>query len=173
MSLSYSVDKVDKDGRHYTTVPCHAPGETKNGNTGGEWKGMFPPKGRHWRCDPKELEVFDKNNLIEWSKNGVPRIKKFADEHKGKKIQDIWQNFKDPQYPIYPTEKNYDMLSMIIEQSSTENSIIMDCFCGSSIFLSAGINKNRYVIGIDKSEVAKQVLINKRVGLKDILIIDL
>lgn len=165
--------KVDKDGRHYTTVPCHAPGETKNGNTGGEWKGMFPPKGRHWRCAPKELEIFDKNNLIEWSKNGVPRIKKFADEHKGKKIQDIWQNFKDPQYPIYPTEKNYDMLSMIIEQSSNEKSIIMDCFCGSSIFLSAGINKNRYVIGIDKSEVAKQVLINKRAGLKDILIIDL
>ena len=74
--------KIDINGRRYTTVPCHAPGETKNGNTGGEWKGMFPPKGRHWRCSPNELDILDENNLIEWSKNGVPRIKKFSDKHK-------------------------------------------------------------------------------------------
>ena len=41
--------KVDEKGRRYNTVPCHAPGETKNGNTGKMGKGMFPPKGRHWR----------------------------------------------------------------------------------------------------------------------------
>lgn len=164
--------KIDSNNRRYTTVPCHAPGETKNGETGKEWKGMKPPKGRHWRCSPKDLDILDKNNLIEWSKNGVPRIKKYADEHKGKKIQDVWKNYKDPQYPIYPTEKNYEMLSMIVRQSSNENSIIMDCFCGSSSFLSAGINNNRYVIGIDKSAVAKSVLKEKRDNLKDIEIID-
>jgi site-specific DNA-methyltransferase (adenine-specific) len=165
--------KLDENGRYYTTVPCHAPGETKNGDTGKEWKGMQPPKGRHWRCSPKELDVLDSNDLIEWSKNGVPRIKKFSDEHKGKKIQDIWKNYKDPQYPIYPTEKNYEMLSMIIQQSSNEESIIMDCFCGSSSFLSAGIDNNRYVIGIDKSKVARNVLTEKRNNLKDICIIEL
>lgn len=165
--------KMDINGRRYTTVPCHAPGETKNGNTGGEWKGMFPPKGRHWRCSPNELDILDENNLIEWSKNGVPRIKKFSDEHKGKKIQDIWKNFKDPQYPIYPTEKNFEMLSLIISQSSKEQSVIMDCFCGSSGFLIAGINKNRYTIGIDKSDIAKEVLLKKRGKIKDLLLIEL
>lgn len=171
--IKKSFPKSDKNGRHYTTVPCHAPGETKNGDTGKEWKGILPPKGRHWRCSPNELEELDNNNLIEWSKNGIPRIKKFSDEHKGKKIQDIWKNYKDPQYPIYPTEKNYEMLSMIIQQSSNEKSIIMDCFCGSSSFLSAGIDNNRYVIGIDKSKVAIDVLTGKRDNLKDICIIDL
>lgn len=48
---------------------------------------MIPPKGRHWRTSPQELEELDKNGLIEWSKNGVPRIKKFADEHKEKKYK--------------------------------------------------------------------------------------
>ena len=91
-------EKVDKQGRRYNTVPVHAPGETVNGETGGLWRDMLPPKGRHWRCSPSELEELDKQGLIEWSKNGVPRIKKFADEHKGKKIQDIWR-YKDPMYP--------------------------------------------------------------------------
>lgn len=165
--------KVDKDGRRYTTVPCHAPGETKNGDTGGLWKGMLPPKGRHWRSNPKDLDLLDAANLIEWSKNGVPRIKKFSDEHKGKKMQDVWTNFKDPQYPVYPTEKNMDMLSMIVRQSSNEESVVMDCFCGSSSFLVAGIKNNRYVIGIDKSDIAKEVLVNKRKELTDLRFIEL
>lgn len=164
--------KVDELGRKYTTVPCHAPGETKIGETGKEWRGMLPPKGRHWRCSPHELEKLNAANLIEWSKNGVPRIKKFADEHKGKKIQDIWRNYKDPQYPLYPTEKNIEMLNMIIEQSSNLNSIIMDCFCGSSAFLKAGILKNRFVIGIDKSNVAREIL-QKRSELKELEIIEI
>ena len=39
--------KIDKNGRHYNTVPVHAPGETKSGETGGYWRDMLPPKGRH------------------------------------------------------------------------------------------------------------------------------
>ena len=39
--------KVDADGEYYATVPCHAPGETKNGLSGGLWRDMAPPPGRH------------------------------------------------------------------------------------------------------------------------------
>ena len=85
--IKKNFPKIDNKGRYYTTVPCHAPGETKKGDTGKKWKGTMPPKGRHWRYNPKELDNLDRNNLIEWSKNGVPRIKNFSDEHKGKKIQ--------------------------------------------------------------------------------------
>ncbi|EAI3980344.1 site-specific DNA-methyltransferase [Campylobacter jejuni] len=141
--------KIDKNMERYTTVPCHAPGETMNGDTSKHWRGMLPPKGRHWRSSPTELEALDEKGLIEWSKTGNPRIKKYAKNHKGKKIQDIWNDFKDPQYPKYPTEKNLDMLELIVRQSSNENSIIMDCFCGSGSFLLAGLNHNRNVIGID------------------------
>ena len=147
--------KQDKNGRFYTTVPCHAPGETKNGSTNTQWKGLRPPQGRHWRVLPTELDKLDEQGLIEWSKTGNPRIIKYSDEHKGQKIQDIWTGFKDPQYPIYPTEKNMDMLDMIVKQSSNKNSIIMDCFCGSGSFLKAGLNNGRFVIGIDKSPASK------------------
>lgn len=148
--------KIDKDGRRYNTVPVHAPGET-NGKTGSEWRGMFPPSGRHWRTEPAELDKLDELGLIEWSKNGVPRIKKFADEHKGKKIQDIW-NYIDPAYPIYPTEKNLKMLEMIIAQSSNDDSIVLDCFAGSGSTLLAAQNLGRKWIGIDQSDVSHKVI---------------
>lgn len=152
--------KVDENGERYTTVPCHAPGETVNGATGQEWHGVKPPKGRHWRSTPKELEQLEREGKIQWSKKGTPRIKKYAKDHKGKKMQDIWR-FKDPQYPIYPTEKNADMLNMIVQQSSRENSIIMDCFCGSGSFLKAGVKNGRKVIGIDKSAIAFDVTVHR------------
>lgn len=150
-------EKIDENGRRYNTVPVHAPGETVNGETGGLWRDMLPPKGRHWRCSPSELDELDKQGLIEWSKNGVPRIKKFADEHKGKKIQDIWR-YKDPMYPDYPTQKNSEMLEMIIAQSSNPNSIVMDCFAGSGSFLKASAKLGRQWIGIDASDVAIQII---------------
>ncbi|MCI4624914.1 MAG: site-specific DNA-methyltransferase [Candidatus Magnetoovum sp. WYHC-5] len=143
--------KVDKDGRQYTTIPLHAPGETLNGNTGKEWRGIKPPKGRHWRSEPAVLEELDKAGLIEWSSKGVPRKKIFLDEQEGKKVQDIWE-FKDPQYPSYPTEKSLDLLKFIIEASSNVGDLVLDCFCGSGTTLVAAQLLNRRWIGIDKSE---------------------
>jgi adenine-specific DNA-methyltransferase len=152
--------KVDKDNRRYTTIPLHAPGETTNGNTGKEWRGVTPPKGRHWRSDPAILEEWDKQGLIEWSSNGVPRKKIFVDERDGKKIQDIWE-FKDPQYPDYPTEKNLDLLKFIVRASSNEGDLVLDCFCGSGTTLVAAQELNRNWIGIDKSEPAIKVVRKK------------
>jgi len=149
--------KIDKDGRAYTTIPLHAPGETANGNTGKEWKGIKPPKGRHWRSDPALLEEWDKQGLIEWSTNGVPRKKIFLDEKDGKKMQDIWE-FKDPQYPNYPTEKNLDLLKFIINSSSNEGDLVLDCFCGSGTTLLAAQELNRKWIGIDQSNHAIKIV---------------
>lgn len=152
--------KIDKNGRHYTTIPLHAPGETQNGKTSQLFKGLTPPKGRHWRSDVKELEKLDKEGLIEWSDNGNPRKKIYFDEQDGKRMQDIWE-YKDPQYPIYPTEKNADLLNTIIKTSSHENSIVLDCFCGSGTTLKAAHQNNRYWIGIDQSDEAIKAAINK------------
>jgi len=157
LELSKNFNKTELDGRKYTTVPVHAPGEC-SGVTGGEWRGKLPPQGRHWRTAPEELDKLDAAGLIEWSTNGNPRIKKFADEHKGKKVQDIWLDFKDPIYPEYPTQKNIEMLELIVQQSSNENSIVLDAFAGSGGLLRAAKKFNRKFIAIDKGEKAIQLL---------------
>ena len=145
--------KVDKNGLFYTTTPLHAPGETTNGNTGKLWKGMLPPIGRHWRYDPKVLEELDQQGLIEWSKSGNPRKIVYAHDVPHKKLQDIWE-FKDAQRPAYPTEKNLDLLKLIVETSSNEGDLVFDCFNGSGTTLMAAEALHRRWIGIDSSKVA-------------------
>ena len=145
--------KVDKEGRPYTTIPLHAPGETRSGSTSTAWRGISPPKGRHWHSAPDELEELHRQGLIEWSANGVPRKKIFADERLGKRVQDIW-TFKDPQYPIYPTQKSLELLKFLVEASSNEGDLMLDCFCGSGTTLLAAQKLNRRWIGIDDSTPA-------------------
>ncbi len=148
--------KTDSQGRAYTTIPLHAPGETQNGATGGLFKGLRPPPGRHWRSEPEELEKLDSSGEIEWSKTGNPRRKIFADSQPGKKMQDIW-DFKDPPYPLYPTEKNASMLVQIISASSNKGSLVLDFFCGSGTTLEAAQKLGRRWIGVDESDVAIDV----------------
>jgi adenine-specific DNA-methyltransferase len=52
-------------------------------------------------------------------KSWESRRKIYADEilANGKKRQDIWE-FKASPYPTYPTEKNMEMVKVIIEASS-------------------------------------------------------
>ncbi|MFI3242486.1 MAG: site-specific DNA-methyltransferase [Alphaproteobacteria bacterium] len=173
-SVKYSVEdivklfpKTDEKGRKYTTVPLHAPGETKSGKTSMKFKGISPPKGRHWRCSPEELDILDKNGLIEWSCNNVPRKKVYADEKDGKKMQDIWE-FKDPQYPDYPTQKNIDLLKSIMMASSNKDSYILDFFCGSGTTLIAAEELGRRWVGIDQSKNAVKIAKKRLESNKDL-----
>ena len=155
-----------KQGKRYTTVPIHAPGETKSGKSNQPFREMMPPQGRHWRTDVETLEQWDKDNLIEWSSKGNPRKIIYADESEGKRIQDIWE-YKDPQYPTYPTEKNHKLLDLIIRTSSNPGSIVLDCFCGSGTTLNSAHSIERKWIGIDQSEHAIKATIEKLKIVRD------
>lgn len=150
--LARQFPKVDPDGRRYTTTPLHAPGETRNGPTGQEWKGLLPPKGRHWRYPPSELTRLDETNLIEWSSTGNPRKIIYAEDNRGKKIQDVWE-FKDPgsERAAYPTEKNLDLLKFILRNSTNPGDLVLDAFAGSGTTLLAANALGRPWIGIDAS----------------------
>lgn len=161
--ISRLFPKIDADGRRYTTIPLHAPGETQNGITGKAWRNIPVPEGRHWRTDPAEFDRLDAQGRIEWSSSGNPRIKKYADEHGGMKIQDVW-TYKDPQSPAYPTEKNHDMLKLIIAQSSSPDSVILDPFAGSGASLLCACELGRRFIGIDQSKEAVRVMRDRLEG---------
>lgn len=144
--------KKDPKFGYYTTNPIHAPGKTIDGDTGREWKGMLPPKGRHWRYSREVLTELDNKGLIEWSSTGNPRKVVLVSEHKGFKVQDVWE-FKDKglSYVDYPTQKNFDFLERIIRNSSNEESIVLDCFAGSGSTLKIAEKLNRKWIGVDNS----------------------
>ncbi len=148
---------VDDAGRRYTTTPLHAPGETKNGKTGEAWRGMMPPTGRHWRYQPAKLEELDKNGLIAWSSTGNPRMIRYADQAKGRLPQDIWE-YKDPQTPVYPTQKNAAMLRRIILTSSKPGDTVLDCFAGSGETLIQAHDLGRTFVGMDVSPAAQRLV---------------
>ncbi|GAB4420091.1 MAG: hypothetical protein OHK0039_33280 [Bacteroidia bacterium] len=145
--------RTDARGRRYTTIPLHAPGETRDGATSRPFRGIRPPQGRHWRSAVEVLEAWDQAGLIAWSSKGNPRKIIYADEQPGKRLQDVW-TFKDPTYPVYPTEKPAALLDRIVATSSGPGSLVLDCFCGSGTTLLAARRQGRRFIGIDRSAAA-------------------
>lgn len=153
-------NKIDSQGRRYTTNPLHAPGETTNGESGQPWNGLNPPSGRHWRYSHEVLTALESDGLIEWSKNGVPRRKIYATDFPTKRVQDIW-NFKDKPNPIYPTEKNLNMLQRIIETSSNPGDLVLDVFFGSGGLLYIADKLERRWLGVDSSSEAFTVVLKR------------
>jgi len=149
-------NRVDENGRKYTTNPLHAPGETTTGESGKAWNGLMPPQGRHWRYSHSVLDELESAGLIEWSKTGVPRKKIYPEDFTTKRVQDIWE-FKDKPNPIYPTEKNLNMLKRIITSSSNVGDLVLDAFCGSGSLLFAAEQCQRRWIGIDESQEAIRI----------------
>ncbi|EFX92157.1 DNA (cytosine-5-)-methyltransferase [Actinobacillus ureae ATCC 25976] len=161
---------IDKQGRRYKKVPIHAPGE-RNGATGQAWRGKLPPKGKHWQYTPDKLDELDSAGEIYWSSTGNPRRMVFCNPDQGIPIQDIWLNYRDSinqaqKTTGYPTEKNFDMLKLIIASSSNPNDLVMDCFSGSGTTLGAAFELNRNWIGMDNSlESIKAIFKRFRNGL--------
>ncbi|WP_087025042.1 site-specific DNA-methyltransferase [Thaumasiovibrio subtropicus] len=156
--------KQDERGR-YKLVPIHAPG-VRNGETGMEWRGMMPPPGKHWQFKPSRLEEFDQNGEMHWSKTGNPRRKVYLEENKKVPITDLWDQYRDAHHQSkmitgYPTEKNLDMLKMIVEASTNEGDIVLDPFCGSGTTIHAARDLNRHWLGIDQSFTAAHASVKR------------
>ena len=157
---------VEEDtGRRFKKVPIHAPG-VRNGATGSQWRGMLPPVGKHWQYTPERLEAMDANGEIYWSSNGNPRRKVYLDESLGKPVQDIWLDFKDAhnqniKVTGYPTEKNSELLTRIINASSLPGSLVLDCFAGSGTTLAVAEKLERQWIGIDNSPHAIETILKR------------
>ncbi len=154
---------IDENGRRYKKVPLHAPG-ARNGESGKEWRGKMPPAGKHWQYTPEKLDELDAEGQIYWSSSGNPRRKVYCNPSRGIPLQDIWLNYRDSVNQAqkttgYPTEKNYEMLKMIVSASSNPGDIVLDCFAGSGTTLGAAFEYNRMWIGADNSaESIKAIL---------------
>lgn len=152
-------------GRKYKTAPLHADG-IRNGPSGEPWRGMMPPPGHHWRYVPATLECMDQRGEIEWSSTGNPRRKVYADSSEGKKIQDIWEGFKDVNQSDYPTQKPEALLERIINASSNECDLVADFFCGSGTTLAVAEKLGRKWIGADLGKFAIHTTRKRMIGVQ-------
>jgi len=155
---------VNTDGRLFMSDNLSAAGLT-GGGYDYEWKGVR----RIWRCPPATMERLDKEGRIFYTKNGIPRRKRFLDEAKGMPAQDLWTDLESlrswhEERLGYPTQKPLALLERILLASSNGGDVVLDPFCGCGTAVHAAQKLGRQWIGIDITHLAIS-LIEKR--LKD------
>jgi adenine-specific DNA-methyltransferase len=126
----------------------------------------MPPKGKHWQYQPEKLEALDRSGFIHWSKNGNPRRKVYLEDHKGIAMTDYWDQYRDAFHQStfitgYPTEKNLEMLKMIISASSNMGDLVVDPYSGSGTTIYAANLLDRKWIGMDQSMFAAKTIIKR------------
>lgn len=125
----------EKTKKRYKSVSMNAAGSGEPRKFG-KYGVLAPPKGTHWRWSQDRIDEAIKNDIIFFTKNGVPRYKQFADNIEGKQVQNLWFDFMAiPSQSVelldYPTQKPEKLLERIIKASSNEGDLVADFFCGS------------------------------------------
>ena len=127
--------------------------------------GMYPPPGKHWQLTPEKLRNWIAVRYL-LSSTGNPRRKVYLENSSGLLVQNIWLNLPDvinqnTKTTGYPTEKNADLLSRIIEASTNTGDLVLDCYSGSGTTLEVADRLGRRWIGVDSSKEAINTTINR------------
>jgi len=145
------VDPITKKRFTLSDLTAAKPG----GDTSYEWKGAKPYKGRYWAYSKENMEKFDKEGKLYYTKTGMPRFKNYLDEMPGVGLQDVWDDISPAgigkEAQGYPTQKPELLLERIINSSSNPMDILLDPFCGCGTAIAVAHKRGRRWIGIDVS----------------------
>ncbi len=163
---------TDPDGRKWRRSDLTGAG-VRRGATGEPWRGInVTAKGRHWSLPPAELEKLDAVGRIHWpaKEGGMPMLKRYADQQPGVPLQDLWTDIA-PLHNLaaervsYPTQKPEALLERIIEASSDEGDLVLDCFCGSGTTAAVAEKLNRRWITCDLGRFAIHTTRKRLLGI--------
>jgi len=120
-------------GRRYRISDMSGPGGASKGNPAYEVMGVT----RHWRFSKERMEqLLAEGRVVQTKPGAVPQYKRYLDEMPGVPIQNIWDdipviNNRSQEKIGYPTQKPEALLQRIIEASSNEGDLVIDCVAGS------------------------------------------
>ena len=148
-----------KTGRRYALGDLSGPGGRSKGNPRFKFLGVT----RYWRYNqPKMERLYKEGRIIQRRPGTVPLQKRYLDEMPGIMLQDVWDEVKSVQVTKtesvgYPTQKPERLLERIIQISSNEKDLVLDCFSGSGTALVSSKSLGRNFIGIDSSAEACKI----------------
>jgi len=137
-------------GRRFTTSDLTA--AKPGGDTSYEWRGTLPYSGRFWAYSRKNMQRFQEEGRLYYTRSGMPRLKNYLDEMPGVPLQDVWADLPPAigkERLGYPTQKPLALLERIIRASSNEGDLVLDPFCGCGTAIVAAQKLGRRWIGID------------------------
>ncbi len=159
----YSNVEVDT-GRRFRLSDLSA--QKPGGDVEYEWKGVRPPAGRYWAYSRSNMESFEKEGRLYYTKNGRPFLKRYLDEMPGNPLQDIWADVpfihgSSVELLGYKTQKPEALLERIIRASSNEGDVVLDPFCGCGTAVVAAHKLGRQWMGIDITHLAVALMKNR------------
>lgn len=155
----------EKDGRLFMSDNLSASG-LSGGGYEYEWNGVT----RVWRVPEKTMKRLDEEGRVFYTKNGMPRRKRYLDESLGLPMQDIWTDIEalrswHKENLEYPTQKPEALLERIISASSNEGDAILDPFCGCGTTVVVAQRLRRQWVGIDITHLAINLIKNRLKGV--------
>lgn len=154
--------------RRYRLISCINPNPNRP-NLTYEWNGVT----RVWKFSRERMQRMHDEGLLVYSKNGIPSYKGFLDEMKGVPMQDIWIDVSplmgsSTEKINYPTQKPEALVQRIVEASSNENDLVLDCFCGSGTTAAVAEKLNRRWITCDLGRFAIHTTRKRLLGIEGV-----
>jgi DNA modification methylase len=153
----------DPDGRRFTTSDLT--GSKPGGDVLYAWHEKKPYKGRYWAYSKDNMEKFEKEGRLYYSKSGMPRLKHYLDEMPGVSLQDVWTDITPAgigkERLGYPTQKPEKLMERIIAVSSNSLDLVLDPFCGCGTAVAVAHRLGRRWIGIDISPTACRLMASR------------
>ncbi|HLI30697.1 MAG TPA: DNA methyltransferase [Terriglobia bacterium] len=161
--------------RRYNKADITAPGLRLGTEAHYQWKGQWPPPGRHWAYRKEIMQKLESAGRVVYSKSGRAYEKRYLDESAGVPAQSIWTDVSfvrgmskhkaDSEWLDYPTQKPEALLQRIIQASSNEGDLVLDCFVGSGTTAAVAEKLNRRWIACDLSRFAIHTTRKRLLGI--------
>ena len=145
--------QLDESGRRYQLGDLSSP--NPRANLVYEWLGHEPPS-YGWRYSRDTMRRLHSEGRIWYprEKGKRPRLKRFVEDMPGVPLGDVWDdihpvNSQAQQRLGYDTQKPEALLERIINSSSDEGSIVLDCFVGSGTTAAVAEKLKRRWVAVD------------------------
>lgn len=158
---------TDPDGRRYRLSDTTAPGKASKGNPHYEFLGVT----RYYRFSKQKMQaLYEQGRIVQTRKGTVPAQKRYLDEMLGVPLQSLWLDLKPIQSQAleglgYSTQKPEGLLDRIINTSSNEGDLVLDCFCGSGTTAAVAEKLNRRWITCDLGRFAIHTTRKRLLGI--------
>jgi len=142
----------DESGRKFRLASLLAPG-------GRGPKYVYKGYDKNWRFTQEKMLALEAEGRIYHKEGQMPSRIYYLDESLGSQIQDVWSDIS-PLNPMaaertdYPTQKPEALLERIINASSNEGDLVLDCFCGSGTTVAVAEKLGRRWITCDLGRFA-------------------
>jgi DNA modification methylase len=161
--------------RRFNKADISAPGLRLGTEAHYQWKKHLPPSGRHWAYRKSAMEKLEEEGRLVYTSTGRVYEKRYLDESVGVPAQSIWTDISfvrgmgkhqaDSEWLDYPTQKPKALLERIINASSNEGGLVLDCFCGSGTTAAVAEKLNRRWIACDLGRFAIHTTRKRLLGI--------